>query len=157
MKRIFIAIVVCFLLVTNLSVVFADAPCDEQCVQEAISGHMSSDQLKNYGTGNVVRAVANYYEGNLWKALRVLHLAPTVNVADWNVNTIYHTKFDGTVIGFYICQSDFQYCETGEVFGYIQEGDKLKRIFCVPDGPCREDILLEGDPDYGLAEFFFRN
>ncbi len=128
--------------------------CDSNCINKALSGEMSSEEIKYYGTGNLVRALTSYFNGDVWKALKTLNLAPDSYTADTTVNAVYNTTLDGTVTGLYVCQSGWSYCSENQILGYIQEEGTIFRVICTPNKDCKTKVLFENEPNNMLDEVF---
>lgn len=131
-----------------------DFECDSICIQKAINGELSPSEIEYLGVGNVVKAITNYYDGNVWKALKMLGLAPNTYMADTLVNAVWGTKLDGDVFGMFVCQSNYAYCEEGQILGYKQEETNIIRVICNINEICQEVVLLEDKPSNLLDEVF---
>lgn len=128
--------------------------CDSICIQKAINGELSPSEIEYLGVGNVVKAITNYYKGDVWKALKILGLAPNTYIANTTANSVYGTQLDGAVYGMFVCQSDYVYCEEGQVLGYKQRETNIIRIICNTGEVCKEEVLLENQPSNLLNEVF---
>ncbi len=155
MKKFLIALFVVFSVFTfPCEKVNADFFCDDVCLTRAINGELSPTEVQYYGVGNLVKTVAGYFNGDVWKAMKVLGLASNTYVADTTVNVVYDVNFEGNIFGIYQCQPGYQYCSEGQLLGYYQEDENIIRVICTPNGNCSEEVLLENQPTNLLEEVF---
>jgi len=156
MKKLLVILVVLFLAFPT-GKANAEFVCDSACVERILSGGVSPEEISYYGTGNLMKVLTSYYDGDTWMALRMLNLASNTYVAVNAVNYVYKTQFKANTIGFFQCQSGYQYCEQGQFLGYFQEIDKIYMITCTPGEICQEKIILEDEPLNLLHEVFFQS
>ena len=129
MKKFLIALFVVFSVFTfPCEKVNADFFCDDVCLTRAINGELSPTEVQYYGVGNLVKTVAGYFNGDVWKAMKVLGLASNTYVADTTVNVVYDVNFEGNIFGIYQCQPGYQYCSEGQLLGYYQEDENIIRV-----------------------------
>lgn len=157
MKKLIVVVFVLLVLALPSGSASADFVCDRACMEEILTGGVSEEELSYYGTGNLVRALTSYYEGDVWMALRMLNLASNSYVAASTMNYIYGTQFEISAVGFFKCPSGYSYCEEGEFLGYFQDDADVYRVTCTTSGVCQEEIILEDEPSRLLEELFFKS
>jgi hypothetical protein len=105
-------------------------PCDSNCVEKAMAGKMSQDELKYIGYGNVIKAAASTYGGDLTLVLYQLGLFG--NNSAGNVNATYGTNIPMEAY-------DFHLQDDGSIFAYkVDQDDQLHKWICFPYQPCTQ-------------------
>ncbi len=143
-----------FLIVLSGQVKANDNPCGDYCLDKALLGWLTDEDYQLYGMGNIIRTVTEHFQGDLWKALKVLGFAESTYHADMTVNMVFNTQLDGNILGLYICQTNYIYCTEGEILGYYQVDDKIIRVHCSPNIVCQENFLFDEMAANTLVEIF---
>lgn len=139
MKKILIIVAIfVFALLFKTIPVSANSICDETC-QRILNGENSH----SLGYTNVIKSLVIYFDGDLQNALNIAGLSSNTLVSNANANSLYDVPLNGTVLGLYVCQSDFQYCSAGQILGYTHVEHKWFRYICTPGGECKKELFSE--------------